>query len=567
MNQQRFLSRALLLTALGATALSLGCSDGDTPSSSGASSSGTGGAAGASSASGAGGAGGAASAIQWGSCPSDYLSECASVPLPLDFSKPEGETLPVFVSRRLAGSGAGKAQVWLLQGGPGGSGNVFKGVVEQAADFILPDVDFYVLEHRGVGLSERLGCADQEAPASEAGASIAESEWPACISALKGQWGDKLAHFTITADSEDLAQLIELTREPDKKVIVYGVSYGTARALRFLEHHPSAVDGVILDSIVSPGVLFLSNYDQQYDPVAKDLSALCAADAVCGKKLGADPWAKIGALLAKLDGGHCADLGMNREVLEQLLPLFVQARSIRAHLFPLLYRLDRCDAGDVVVLGHYIQALTAALQGGAGAPLRASGALQMHLALSELWEEPAPSAAELKEECDALSFCPKFGPVAGSLYDIWPRYPHDAYTNQWPSFEVPILAMNGTLDPQTPIASAKALADRLTGPHQTFVTVPFCPHGVAFESAVKTVIAPTCGLQMMTGFVADPTQPIDTTCLADLVPVTFAEKPAVIQALFGTSDMWENTTPLADKKPAVIDWRAVVQMARDKTRP
>ncbi|WP_437586128.1 hypothetical protein [Sorangium sp. So ce1000] len=62
---------------------------------------------------------------------------------------------------------------------------------------------------------------------------------------------------------------------------------------------------------------------------------------------------------------------------------------------------------------------------------------------------------------------------------------------------MPILAMNGLLDPQTPIDLAELSADKLTAPHQTFVAVPWSPHGVAFESLVKTPGAAPCGTQMM----------------------------------------------------------------------
>jgi pimeloyl-ACP methyl ester carboxylesterase len=551
------ISSLLLPTLLGLSALSAGCSDGgeNNPAGSG----GGGG-------SGAGGTGGAG--IEWGACPADFAKACAAVPLPLDHAKAGGETLPIFVSRYPAKSGTAKAQLWLLQGGPGGSGDVFKQVIETFFASALPDVDFYVLEHRGVGESSRLGCPVEEDPKSPEGVTITQDEWPACIAALKAKWGDKLAHFTTTADAEDLAQLIERTREPNKKVFVYGGSYGTTRALRFLQLYPDMVDGVILDSVVSPGVQFLSQYDTQYDPVAQKLSKLCAADAVCGAKMGMDPWAKISALIPKFEAGHCDALGMSGQILRQFLPLFVQVRALRTHLFPIVYRLDRCDAGDVEVLNHYVQTLLAQFQqGGGSAAPRDSIALQNHVALSEIWEEPAPSVMELQQRCDDALLCPGLGPSVGPLYDIWPRYPHDQYVNKWPTSKTPILAMNGELDPQTPIEKAKAVADNLAAPHQTFVSVPFSPHGAAFESPVKTANKPTCGTQMIMSFMADPTAALDTSCLGDLKPVAFTEDPAIVQALFGTSDMWENGQPIIAPKSPKIDWTRVVAMIRERVRP
>ncbi|XXT14952.1 alpha/beta fold hydrolase [Sorangium sp. So ce429] len=232
---QTVLRVGLLPVVLGLTAFAAGCSGGDDQASPGTN--------------GDGGSGGS-SAVEWGGCPGDFISECATVALPLDPSKPGGETLPVFVSRHLAPGGAAKAQVWLLQGGPGDSGNMFTGFIEQLWERVMPDVDWYVLEHRGVGLSSRFECPVQEDPSSEDEAEISASEWPACVQALKAQWGDDLAHFTTSADADDLARLIERTREHGKKVILYGASYGTARALRFLQKYPEAVDAVILDSIV-----------------------------------------------------------------------------------------------------------------------------------------------------------------------------------------------------------------------------------------------------------------------------------------------------------------------------
>ncbi|WP_437904057.1 alpha/beta fold hydrolase [Sorangium sp. So ce327] len=542
----------LLPVVLGLTAFAAGCSGGD-----GQASPGTNG----------DGASGGSSAVEWGSCPSDFISECATVALPLDPSKPDGATLPVFVSRHLAPGGAAKAQVWLLQGGPGDSGNMFTGFIEQLWERVMPDVDWYVLEHRGVGLSSRLECPVQEDPSSEDGAEISASEWPACIQALKAQRGDDLAHFTTSADADDLARLIERTREHGKKVILYGASYGTARALRFLQKYPEAVDAVILDSIVSPGAQYLSLYDTQFDPVIKDMSAICAADPVCGAKLGPDPWAKLDALFGKLTKGHCSELGADVALFASIAPAFAQMRSLRTHLFPLAYRIDRCEAGDVQVVGQYMQALRGSSSQADGGEPRESAVLATHVALSELWEEPAPTSAELQARCDAQHFCPGAALEIGHLYDAWPRYPHDQFWNEWPRSSAPILAMNGLLDPQTPVGPAALVADRLTAPHQTFVAVPWSPHVVTMESPVKTADAAPCGTQMMAKFIADPEAPVDTTCLDDLVPVTWDEDPAVAEMLFGTKDMWENTASRAPapRKVAPVDWASLARLARERS--
>lgn len=486
--------------------------------------------------------------------------------MPLDWAHPEGPTIDVLAARTLAKSGAGTAQLWLLQGGPGGSGNVFKNAVPLLAD-IMPDVDFYVLEHRGVGASTRLSCPAQEDPGSTAGEGIVGPEWAPCIASLQAEWGEGLAGFTTTADAHDLDRMIQLTREPDKRAMVYGISYGTTRAMRFLQAHPGTADAVILDSIVSPGVQFLSRYDQQFDPVGQSLSALCAADPVCGQKLGADPWARVVAAREQLAAGHCPALGMTVDVIEALAPYFVMIRDIRAHMFPVVYRLDRCDPGDVQVLSHYFTTLLDMFNAPSTGPVRGSQALQMNVALSELWEEPAPSQAELAARCEAETLCPQASVTIGAQYEEWPRYAHDEYVNEWPEVTTPVLLLNGDLDPQTPIETATAAQSHFIAPHQTFVTVPFSPHGVVFESPVLTPGAPPCGAQMIAGFVADPEADVDTQCLADLAPVTWDEAPEVLDLLFGTQDMWENPQPVAgDAPPEKVDWDALAAAARRATR-
>jgi pimeloyl-ACP methyl ester carboxylesterase len=478
--------------------------------------------------------------IEWVICPEDYLDECAWVPLPLDHSHPDGPALPVFVSRRLASSGEAKTQLWLLQGGPGGSANAFKGLVEQQLAPVMPDVDFYLLEQRGVGESARLGCTVQEGARSEAGSVITEAEWPACIEAVKAQWGDRLAHFSTTADAEDLASLIRRTREPKKQVIVYGQSYGSLRAMRLLQIHPRIADGVVLDSVLAPGVSFLSDFDTQWDPVARELAASCDADPLCGTKLGPASWDRLSALTAQLEDPAYCPAFSGRFALRQLATLLLGHPVFRAHLFALAYRLERCEPDDVSVVQHYLEALPAALP-----PLpregRMSAVLSNHVALSELWADPPPTLAELSARCADQVFCPGTSVSIGSLNELWPRYPHDEYVGQWPTSRAPLLAMNGALDSATPLAKAERAAIEFDAPHQTFVAVPWSTHGVVFFSPVETPGAPTCGIQLLRSFVNDPKAAPDTTCLDDLVPVDFSGgDPALVQQLFGRSDAWEN---------------------------
>ncbi|HEU4534551.1 MAG TPA: hypothetical protein VFS00_10555, partial [Polyangiaceae bacterium] len=102
--------------------------------------------------------------ITWGACeePFDTMDECGTFQAPLDWSDPDREKIDVFLARKKARS-APRGQLWLLQGGPGSSGGYFSYPYGERSEVdrlsaALPDLDIYVFEHRGVGLSTRLYC-------------------------------------------------------------------------------------------------------------------------------------------------------------------------------------------------------------------------------------------------------------------------------------------------------------------------------------------------------------------------------------------------------------------------
>jgi hypothetical protein len=66
---------------------------------------------------------------------------------------------------------------------------------------------------------------------------------------------------------------------------------------------------------------------------------------------------------------------------------------------------------------------------------------------------------------------------------------------------------------------------------------------VVFSSPVKTAGAPPCGAQLLSSFIQDPTRDPDTSCLNDLLPVTFTASSKLDVQLFGTTDLWENSPP------------------------
>ena len=50
----------------------------------------------------------------------------------------------------------------------------------------------------------------------------------------------------------------------------------------------------------------------------------------------------------------------------------------------------------------------------------------------------------------------------------------------------------------------------------------------------------SCGVELVVQFLADPTKPLDTSCTANVLPLTFAENPTLAMLVFGTSSLYDN---------------------------
>lgn len=502
---------------------------------------------------GAGGASPSPDGLDWETCPEGFDKYCAHVDVPLDWEEPDGESISVMIARHPARSQR-RGQLWLLQGGPGGSGADFLHVLE-AFGVIAPDLDIYTLDHRGVGHSTRLGCEAQEAPDSDLGTTVSPAEFPYCLEVVEQTWGDGLRHFNTTQAARDLAFVIEQSRGADEQVFVLGVSYGTYWALRYLQLEPDQATGVVLDSIAPPN-FYISAFDTQFDPVGTTLMQACADDASCSERMGPDPWSRLASVHDLVDSGHCQATGFDRASLRTVMSAMLRYYDLREFIPALAYRIERCSAADQNAIANFYQLAFAS----SGGDTLFSDVLHHHVSLSELWESPAPSLDSLEAVVEGSLFAPGYGPRVGAQYDIWPRYPHDAYVSKWATTSVPMLMMNGTMDPQTPLASAQTVEGHFGDAHQHFVAVPFAAHTVFAQSPVRSASGYPCGFQMIEGFLQDPTAPLRDACLDDLRAVSFDSDPAVAEVVWGVPSMWDNPGE-ASAVPTVMTsegwtWRA-----------
>ncbi|MFD6533895.1 alpha/beta hydrolase [Streptomyces sp. NPDC060184] len=204
-----------------------------------------------------------ARALEWRPCTGGPAGqECADLPVPLDYARPDGPALTLAVSRlRTDRPGARRGTLMVIPGGPGSSGVqrlTQKGAALREAT--EGRYDLVSLDPRGVGGSTKAGCGLAEDdrmltalrswPAADGSIdeNLARSRRTAEACARNG--GEVLRSFTSANQVRDLDRFRQALGE--RKVSAWGVSYGTYIGAQYAQAHPGRVDRLVLDSSGDP---------------------------------------------------------------------------------------------------------------------------------------------------------------------------------------------------------------------------------------------------------------------------------------------------------------------------
>ena len=472
--------------------------------------------------------------ITWEPCPlytgsTGTEAECATVDVPADWDDIHGATLEVFVKRY--GAIEGDKQLWMLMGGPGGSSRSFEASADLYTDFD-EGLTVYMLDHRGTGRSTLLTCPDQEAAGSDEGRVITADETPACAEHLEATYGETLPHFNTTGAAGDLGWLIEQVRA-DEAVHVFGSSYGTYWANRYLQLFPDQPDSTTLLGIAPPDFSF-TTFDTDFNAVGETFMDACGEDPFCAARLGPDPVATMTSIFDMVDAGHCAAAGLDRTTLRVYFSsLLSWAGRERARIPATLYRLQRCDAADVAALSNAAPQMAEPLSGLLNDPYF-SVAINRHISLSEMFDGPFPSEEEIDSWDDELLFSLSSATGRFEVYDLWPRYPKPPLDDTLAETDVPMLMLNGEFDPNSPTFGSDGVGAHFDGPNQHYFVIPDGNHG--WHS--PTTEGYGCAESMFFTFIQDPTEP-PLDCLDIVAPLDWAGAPDDAQAFFGTDDLWD----------------------------
>lgn len=203
--------------------------------------------------------------ITWGPCPDDMdpelpdVDECGRLKVPLDYTKPAGETIEILVGRIRAKDPARRiGSLFVAAGSPaadGVTGGFLSDMGENLADEILARFDVLSWDPRGVGASGAVDCKGMPSlseiertfdltpqTTQKDALTSAYQRW---VEACKAN-SKMLPHLGVAAAVSDL----EILRRAlgDEKLTIVAFSYGTNIGLHYLLRYPDRVRAMALDA-------------------------------------------------------------------------------------------------------------------------------------------------------------------------------------------------------------------------------------------------------------------------------------------------------------------------------
>lgn len=469
--------------------------------------------------------------IAWRDCAPTHTygfgGQCATESVPLDWDDPTGPVIEIVLRKVLPISGTTKRQVWLLNGGPGYSGDGLNDYVFRLRE-VDNDLEILVPSFRGTEGTTRFDCERLRSILAWVEPDDAE-EVRNCANMLQAEWGDGMRLFSTTSDARDVSDFAERSRTDDVPVFVYGIGYGSVRAQRILQIAPNTWAGAVLDSVMDSSRVFTRDA-ADFDDAAERVFDACDVDATCRAKVGPDSWNRLRAFLDAADDSGCAtSLGLDRFRYQRLFATLLTSKFTVAAAPALLHRAERCDPADEDAIEHAVERSGALDQGSRS--LDALG-LRVQILASEFRGESELDVDRLTRAMDASVVSAREAAGYRALADAWPKLPKDRHDDAFPETNVPMLLLNGDVDPIGTRELADETGAHYTRPHQTLVHLPHAGEGLLVGNAGP------CTRKLLQQFLRTPDEDLDVACRETTAPLAFSD--ARLADLFGTGDVWDN---------------------------
>jgi pimeloyl-ACP methyl ester carboxylesterase len=472
--------------------------------------------------------------FQYGDCPVRFANdriECGTLTVPENRQDPNGREISLAVAIVRSASGQSQTPLVYLEGGPGGSAIIWADYLWLDSPF-AQDRDIILLDQRGTGYSiPTLNCIEYDEFADEPFLDYRKENriLRDCHDRLLADGVDLNMYNSAAsaADVEDLRLAMGYSQ-----IDLFGSSYGTRLALTMMRDHPVGVRSVILDSVYPPNVNAITEQPFITIQVLEILFQGCQADVACNQ---AYPQLEnvFYSLITELNDKP-AEFTYFDDYYDEEIDEVLYGNGVVDILIDSLY-----DTRLIPYLPAFIFALTKGQYDYAYHILDmpyldsyvdedyyhesydvVSDSEGMYYSVEcheEMIFDDLDTAEELvdsypREITEGLIWA-----VEDAVYtcDIWEINPASAVENQAVFSDIPTLLLAGEYDPVTPPSWAQIAAQTLSNA-QVFV---FPGYGHAVSSAGP------CPEEMILDFLANPFEPVDSSCLIGIGPPEFEVLP------------------------------------------
>lgn len=242
--------------------------------------------------------------LDWSRC---GTAECAVLDVPVDYDRPDGDTLALSIVR-VPASGDRIGALFVNPGGPGGTATDF---AVSLAFSLPPEIterfDIVGVDPRGLGASD-IDCGGDLAELYGVDYSIDSPEDVTTLLDVSSTYvdgcetaaGDLLAHL----GTADVARDIDAVRAAmgDNQLSYLGYSYGTAIGQMLAELFPDRVRAMVIDGVLElgpTGVELATEQSQGFEGAFAAFAADCDADPSC--PIAPDATAALDELVARVE--------------------------------------------------------------------------------------------------------------------------------------------------------------------------------------------------------------------------------------------------------------------------
>lgn len=394
--------------------------------------------------------------------------------------------------------------VFMLAGGPG------QAAVE-AFPFILPlfgdlnnNRDIVLVDQRGTGQSNPLDCPNLrdlpfDTPEEEAFALL-----EACRETLAEE--HDLTQYITDIAMRDLDNVRDALGY--EQINLFGTSYGSRAAMRYMQLYPDRVKTAVLNAITSPELVIYLQSPADGQRALDLLFARCATDAACQEAF-PNFETDFYRILDELDEGR--DVAVAHPQTGEIEQILLTPDGLMQGIFGLLYSPDLVSLmplliSNIAETGDYepLVAQMIALSG--------SSNLYQGMFYAVACSEDTPLIA--LEEAEAVRGNTQFPLLADDMLTIcetWPTSDAGLAFREPLNSDIPTLLLSGDADPITPPNYADQVAAGLT--NKVEILLPGYGHDISAIGCVPDLI---------TEFIESetPTQ-LDTSCTTNIVPPPF----------------------------------------------